>query len=174
MTPNDEAEFGAVLMGLASIKPGNKLTPQGVEIFWAAMQDWTLPDFKAAAAELSRRIEFMPSPFHFDQLRKAGRLTAGEAWERARRASGSAIQCGQVTHNGTCGDPVIDRAVRAIGGYGVIAMCETSKLPFLERRFAEHLDSIQDADDTRKALPHIVDELDERPALALVRKALAK
>lgn len=155
MQSADRREFLKVLNGLAAVKPGAKLVPEALEVWWLAMSDWTLDEFKQAAGHLARAIEFMPSPFHFEQLRKAGRLTCGEAWEAARKACGSAIQCGQVTHNGSCGDPLIDRAVQAIGGYGVIAMCDRDKLTFLERRFAEHYESIQGADDIRVALPQV-------------------
>lgn len=155
MQPHDRAAFVKVLNGLAAIKPGAKLTPEGIEVYWLALQDWPLEEFKAAAAHLAGAHEFMPNPYHFSQLRKASRPTAPEAWEQARRASGSAIQCGHVTHNGTCGDELIDRAVRGIGGYGVIAMCETDKLPFLERRFAEHYAALQDAEEIREAVPQI-------------------
>lgn len=155
MTPKDKPDFIKQLIGLAAVKPGKDLTPEAYEIWWNAMQDWSLEEFKQAAAHLAKSVEFMPSPYHFEQLRKAGRPTAGEAWEKARKACGSAIQYGQVTHNGTCGDPTIDAAVRAIGGYGVIAMCDTDKLHFLERRFAEHYESIQDAKDVREAVPQI-------------------
>jgi hypothetical protein len=155
MTPADKTKFITQVAGLAVIKPGKELTKAAYEIWWQAMQDWTLEEFTAAAAHLARSVEFMPSPYHFEQLRKAGRAIPAEAWERARAACGSAIQCGQVTHNGSCGDELIDRAVRGIGGYGVIAMCESDKLHFLERRFAEHYETLQEAEDVRKALPQI-------------------
>ena len=158
MIESDKTKFIATLMGLAAVKPGKGLTKEAIEIWWLAMESWNLEEFKQAAAHLVRSIEFMPSPFHFEQLRKAGRPTAGEAWEKARKACGSAIQCGQVTHNGTCGDEMIDRVVRAIGGYGAIAMSDRDKLPFLERRFAEHYASIQDASDVREAVPQIAQD----------------
>jgi hypothetical protein len=153
--PDDKPAFLATLNGLAAVKPGGKLPKEAYEIWWQAMQPWSIEEFKQAAAHLALAVEFMPGPYHFDQLRKAGRPTAAEAWECARKAAGSAIQCGQVTHNGTCGDELIDRAVRGIGGYGVIAMCETEKLPFIERRFAEHYDSLQDVEDVRDAVPKV-------------------
>lgn len=155
MQPHDRAAFVKTLNGLAAIKPGAKLTPEGLEVYWLALKEWPLEEFKAAAAHLAGAHEFMPNPYHFEQLRKAALPTAAEAWERARLASGSAIQCGHVTHNGSCGDELIDRAVRGIGGYGVIAMCETDKLPFLERRFAEHYAQLQDVEDVRQAIPQI-------------------
>ena len=158
MKLRDRVEFARIVTGLSAIKPGNKLTPEGLELYWMALQNWELEDFKRAAAHLASTCEFMPNPYHFEQLRKAGRPTAGEAFARAVKASGSAIQCGYVTNNGACGDELIDRVVRAIGGYGVLAMCETDKLTFLERRFTEHYESISDAQETRDALPQITQD----------------
>ena len=154
MRPQDRQPFLEIVLGFAELK-GRTLSVPALELYWRAMRHWSIEDFKAAADQLLRTCKWMPEPKDFEDLRKAARPTAGEAWERARKASGTAIVCGQVTHNGSCGDALIDRAVRAIGGYGVIAMSETSKLPFLERRFAEHYESIQDADEVREALPQI-------------------
>jgi hypothetical protein len=154
MTPKDYDDFCTVVVGFAELK-GRSLSAAAIELYWRSMQRWNLEDFKVAAERLVLTSDFMPGPKEFEDLRKAGRATAGEAWERARKASGTAIQCGQLTHNGSCGDELIDRAVRGIGGYGVIAMCETDKLPFLERRFADHYGQIQDAEDVREAVPQI-------------------
>ena len=154
MTPDDRKAFAEVIIGFAELK-GRKLSSASIELYWRSLQHWPIAAFRSAAEQLIRTCEFMPGPKDFEDLRKAGRPTPGEAWERARRASGTAIQCGRITHNGTCGDELIDRAVRAIGGYGVIAMTDTDKLPFLERRFAEHYDAIRDADDVREAVPQI-------------------
>ena len=154
MTPDDRKAFAEVVIGFAELK-GRKLSSASIELYWRSLQHWPIAAFRSAAEQLIRTCEFMPGPKDFEDLRKAGRPTPGEAWERARRASGTAIQCGRITQNGTCGDELIDRAARAIGGYGVIAMTDTDKLPFLERRFAEHYDTIRDADDTREAVPQI-------------------
>src|SRR6186713_1042196 len=82
--------------------------------------------------------------------KQGGQQSAKHGSEPAKRVA--PIQCGQITHNGTCGDELIDRAVRAIGGYGVIAMCDRDKLAFLERRFAEHYADIESVDDVREAV----------------------
>jgi hypothetical protein len=161
--------FLEIVVGFAELK-GKQLSAPALELYWRSMQLWPLEDFRAAAELLVRTFDWMPTPKHFEDLRKAGRPTVGEAWERARKACGSAIQCGQLTHNGTCGDELIDRAVRAIGGYGAIAMCEREKLPFLERRFCEHYDAMQDADDVREAVPQIA--TDNRPRLQGPRRLL--
>jgi hypothetical protein len=155
MLPGDRQQFAATLTGLAAIKPGARLTPEALELWWSAMQTWSIEDFRSAANHLARSCEFMPSPFHFEQLRKAGRRTAAEAWEKARKACGSCVQLGHYTDDGTCGDELIDRAVAGIGGYKVIAQCNTDSLHFLERRFSEHYETLRDVTDTRETLPRI-------------------
>ncbi|MCP5328572.1 MAG: hypothetical protein H7A18_09530 [Sinobacteraceae bacterium] len=144
-----------MLNGLAAIKPGAKLTPEALDVWWAAMRGWSLAEFREAAAHLAKSVEFMPSPFHFEQLRKASRPTTAEAFAIARRASRGANQCGRITNNVSSGDPIIDKAVDGFGGYGVIAMCDSDKLHFLERRFAEHYETAQDTEEVRAALPNL-------------------
>ncbi len=146
MVDADKPKFLAVLNGLAAVKPGAKLTPEALDVWWAAMRHWSLEDFRGAAAELVRKVEFFPNPFHFEQLRKAAAsVTAGEAWARVR----------EVARNGgsTTGDPRIDRVARVLGGFRVIGYTNSDQMQFLERRFCEHYEEIGDAEDVRDALP---------------------
>lgn len=154
MQSSEKPTFAAILNGLAAIKPGGKLTPEAYEVWWLAMQEWPLDDFREAAAHLAKNVEFMPSPFHFEQLRKAGRRTVGEAWSKAVASCGSSWTP-QGYRGGTSGDELIDNAVRSIGGYAAIAQCDQDKLHFLERRFCEHYESLQDANEVREALPQL-------------------
>lgn len=148
MTPADKPKFVAVVAGLAALKPGAKLTTESFELFWQAMApDWTLEAFTAAAAHLMRSSEFMPNPYHFEQLRRAGRRTAGEAWVLARAT--------WLRGEHTCGDPAIDRAVAMIGGYDAMGQTRTDQLQFIERRFCEHYAQLQDVTDVRAAVPQI-------------------
>lgn len=145
----DKGEFLAVLTGLASIKRV-QLTKEALDLWWLTMGDWPIDEFKQAAAHLLRAHEWMPSPHNFEALRKAGRPTAGEAWSLAlRHAASSGYRSGPLN------DPLVDAVTRAIGGYEAIAMCNTDKLGFLERRFCEHYEQMQDADDVREAVPQI-------------------
>lgn len=160
MQPTDKPKFLAVLNGLAAIKPGAKITPESLDLYWSAMSAWTIEDFTAAANQLARTHEFFPNPYHFEQLRKAGRMTAGEAWakvlEYARHGGFSVWDSGPPSEDDPSArpaDPRIDAAVRAIGGYSAIAMSKTDQTPFLERRFAEHYDSISEVEDVRVAVP---------------------
>jgi hypothetical protein len=80
MQPADKRKFLEIVNGMAAIKPGKPLTPAALDLFWNSMRRWSLDEFEQAANHLMTSVEFMPNPFHFEQLRKAGQKTAGEAW----------------------------------------------------------------------------------------------
>lgn len=171
MNAEDRISFAEVVIGFAELK-GKQLSAPAIELYWNAMQHWTLADFRAAANHLLRTCEFMPTPKDFEDLRKAGRMTSGEAWLRAVACCTSArIPGGH--QGGTSGDSLIDRAVRAIGGYGAIAMCDLDKLPFMERRFCEHYAEMEDVGDTRESVPQIAKE-DAKKALGQIHERLVK
>jgi hypothetical protein len=151
MIPSDEPEFVRIVTALSSQKPGKPLTEDGIVLFWLSMQDWTIEEFKAAAAHLNKAVEFMPNAFHFEQLRKAGQSTSGEAFERARQIVRRLNPREYIGHQS--GDARLDAAIRACGGYEALAMCTTENIGFFERRFAEHFDTISDAESVRGALP---------------------
>lgn len=154
MQEADSLQFRNLMRGMCKLysqEPDALL----LDIYWLALKSWSIEDFEQAAAHLMSTAQFMPRPADFTALRKAGRPTSGEAWIKAMGNSRSAIVCGQVTRGTSCGDPLIDRAVHAIGGYGILAMCESDKLCFLEKRFCEHFESMQESDDTREAVPQI-------------------
>jgi hypothetical protein len=154
MTPTDRKKFLEVVVGFAELK-GKQLSAPALELYWRSLQHWALADFLAAAEQLIRTCEFMPLPKDFEDLRKAGRLTSGEAWAKAVAACGTSHSAIGYTNGGSCGDRFVDRVVRAIGGYKAIAMCDSEKLHFLERRFADHFESMRDADDVREDVPQI-------------------
>lgn len=150
MLPTDRAEFARILTASASIKPGAKLTPAALDLWWNAMQHWRIDDFRAAASHLVAAVEFMPQPFHFEKLRTAWRMSAGEAFAAAVRH----VRSGNYRRAKAA--PAIERTVHAIGGWPAIAMSDESKLPFIERRFAEHFNTMQDADVIRAAFPQLL------------------
>jgi hypothetical protein len=145
-------------VGFAELK-GKQLSAPALEIYWRSLQHWPLEDFRAAAEQLLRTCEFMPLPKDFEDLRKAGRPTVGEAWASvlAWVRSGNYNSRLPLLNGDDRGRPdrLAERAVRAIGGYQAIAMSETDKTHFLERRFAEHYEAMQDADEVREELPEI-------------------
>lgn len=149
MQVSDKPDFLRVLNGMAAMKKA-KLLPEVLDLWWGCMADWEIEHFKAAAIEVMKRSDFMPSPKDFEDLRRAGRQTVGEAWNRAlQHAASSAYR------KGPTGDEIVDQCVRMIGGYGAIAMCNEDKLHFLERRFSEHYETLEDAESVRVALPQI-------------------
>lgn len=147
MLQADFERFRNVLAGMAELFK-TELSTVLLDAYWLALREWPLDEFEQAAGHLMGSEEFMPRPVKFNQLRKAHLPTAGEAFAAAvsHAASGA-------WRRGDSGDASVDRAVRAIGGYVVIAMCEEEKLPFLERRFSEHFETMADADEVRGALP---------------------
>lgn len=160
MTPEDRKPFLEILIGFAELK-GKQLSAPAMELYWRSMQHWDIESFQAAAEQLLRTCEFMPIPKNFEDLRKAGRPTAGEAWmvalEFARKGyvqweSGPPTRFGSALEPS---DPLISRAVAALGGYQAIAMSPTDKTIFLEKRFCEHYEAMQDADEVREAVPEI-------------------
>lgn len=179
--PTDKAEFLRVLNGLAMIKPGNaKLTEEVLDLWWAAMRDWTIADFKAAATHLAKSVEFMPSPFHFEQLRKAGRPVAGEAWAAVLEyvRQGTVLWDGgyrefseKYTNTSLASDPVALRAVAALGGFQQVAMCQNDQLPFMERRFCEHYETMQDSEEVRVSVPQIANTHASMRLRQMIREA---
>lgn len=160
MTPNDRKAFIEVVIGFAELK-GKQLSAPALELYWRSLQHWGLEDFKVAAEHLLRTCEFMPLPKDFENLRKAGRPTTGEAWAQvlAFARKGFVLwEGGGASRNSAVGepdDPVVNRAVEMVGGYRAIAMSDTDKTQFLERRFCEHYESLQDAEDVRESVPAI-------------------
>jgi hypothetical protein len=150
----DRQRFLEVVIGFAELK-GKQLSVPALELYWRALQHWPLADFMAAAEQLVRTSEFMPTPKDFEDLRKAGRPTCGEAWVDARATA----RQWREGYSISSGDPFIDRVVRVIGGYRAIAMCDVDKMHFLERRFAEHFEEMQDTESTREALPNVMRDL---------------
>jgi hypothetical protein len=151
MKPSDRKPFLEIVIGFAELK-GKTLSAPALELYWNAMQTWELSDFQIAANRLLLTCPFMPTPKDFEDLRKAGRETAGEVFAEIR-------QWLRYSPNGYTLQPDtprnIETAIRAMGGPNAYANCQVNKLPFLERRFCEHLETLQDVTGTRAALPQL-------------------
>lgn len=152
MRAQDRQAFGEVIAGFAELK-GKQLSAPALELYWRAMRHWRLEDFRAAAEHLLRHCEFMPTPRDFERLRTAGRLTAGEAW--AWVLSRYPAHRGEVREPTGAERAVIERAVRALGGWQTLDRCEVDKIGILERRFCEHFAAMRDADEVRAEVPQV-------------------
>jgi hypothetical protein len=141
MLPADRPEFMRTLNGLAAIK-GKELTTEALALWWSAMSRWTIEEFKSAASHLVSACQFMPTPYDFEQLRKAGEPTASEAWAQVlsgERLTGRAL-----------------RAAQLVGGQYAIRHANVEKdLPHLARRFREAFEELRDVEDVREALPQL-------------------
>jgi hypothetical protein len=149
MRQADYQRFKVAMTGMAKVYE-RELDVLLLDAYWLALRSWSLQEFEAAAGHLMSTSEFMPRPSAFNALRQAARPTAGEAWAKAlHHAAKSGYR------KGPLGDSFIDAVVCVLGGYKVIAMCEESRLHFLERRFCEHYEAKQDSEAVRDALPEI-------------------
>lgn len=140
MQPADRVEFVRVLNGLAAIKRVD-LTAAAIDLWWAAMERWEIDDFKTAASHLVSSCQFMPSPYDFQHLRRAGELTGPEAW--ALVFSGAEL------------DPRsrAARAAKLMGGQHHIRMQNIERdVPHIHRRFLEAYEELSDVEETREAL----------------------
>lgn len=163
MIDADKGEFAKVVMGFAELK-GKQLSLPALELYWRAMRDWPLEFFMLAAERLVKTSKFMPEPYHFEQLLKAGRTTAGEAFAKALEWA----RTGAYRHPAMTPEAIlIDRVVAAMGGWIALCGSDPEKIHFTERRFAEHYESIEDATDTRTALPQIAAPLHPRLAAGM-------
>lgn len=151
MQPSDRMAFLEVVLGFAELK-GRQLSAPALELFWGAMQAWTIDEFRAAANHLVRACEFMPTPKDFEDLRRAQKPSPAEAWEVARRSLEWTVG-GYVERAGI--DPTISRALRSIGGAAAVAMCDTDRLHFLERRFCQVYESLVESNEVRAAVPQL-------------------
>ena len=148
MQPNDRAEFARVLAVLASIRRVD-LTAEALDLWWSSMRDWPLAEFKQAASHLVKSCRFMPTPFDFEQLRRAAMPTAGEAWEKAIAA------CLGWRYGNVTVDPLTDRVVRMVGGYQHLAIEPLDTQHFTRNKFLEMYEELAETEGTREAVPQI-------------------
>lgn len=142
--------FKSVMTGMSEVFQRELSNPL-LDAYWLALRSWSLADFEAACGQLMQTATFMPRPVDFSNLRKAGRLTAGEAWAEVM----THVRAGNYGHRGIVVSELVDRCVAAIGGYHMIGMGETSKNHFLAARFNEAFEHLQDAEDVREAIPQV-------------------
>lgn len=164
MQPGDREEMARILVSLAEMKPGAKITAESLELWFQAMQGWSIEEFRAAAQHLMLSEEYFPNPWHFAQLRKAQRMTSGEAWAIALQHVRSGNYHNAPSH------PEVERAVTAMGGWKIIAWSTVDSLPFLEKRFAAHFDQLADVAQVREHVPALSNDNPVKGLLAGIAK----
>lgn len=142
MTPAERKSFLEVVIGFAELK-GKQLSAPALELYWNAMQHWPLDAFRAAAQQLVRTCEFMPTPKDFEDLRRAGDLTAGEAWDAVYLGHGDV-------------SPRARRAAEIAANGRRLGMLDIEReVPHVQRRFIEIYRELTDVEETREALPFL-------------------
>jgi hypothetical protein len=166
MQHSDRAEMARILVALAELKPGGKITPEALDMWFGALTDWTIAEFRQAAQRLTLTEQFFPNPWHFQQLRQAAnRVTPGEAWALALEH----VRKGH-HRDGPAAPADVDRAVRAIGGWQIIGHATDEDLRFLERRFTANYSEIREATDVREELPALARDNPVKALLAGMRR----
>ena len=151
MQPTDKPRFATIVTCIYGLKDKTPTKVQ-LEAWWIAMQaDWTIEEFEAAAAKVMQTAEYLATPADFAKLRKAATPDAGAAWALVMQH----IRSGKYRDGIPIGDPVIDAAAAAVGGYKAIAFHDVDKLHFLARTFGEHFETAQNRHETLAALPNL-------------------
>lgn len=167
MQADDRPEFVRVLNGMATIK-GRELTEEAYKLWWHAMADWDVGDFRDAAGYLLKNCQFMPAPNDFEALLKKQRNSAHEGWAEALCHASGAWRYG--SHE----DGLIERVVSALGGWSLIALCDNEKLAFMERRFLSIYEDFVDGDEVRAALPNLTENTTVRIGKAVPLAQIAE
>lgn len=143
MNLEDRKAFLEVVVGFAELK-GKQLSAPALELYWNAMRGrWCLDDFRAAAAHLLQTCEFMPTPKDFEDLRRKGEPTAGEAWQLALHGKAEP------------GSRAARAAAIVSNGRRLAMMDIERELPHVQRRFFEVYADLEDADEARGGVPQI-------------------
>lgn len=164
MRTDDFPRFHAVLAGMTKLYE-REIDGPLLDAYWLALRDWPLEEFEHAAGHLMAVSRFMPRPADFHELRRAGRMTAGEAWAAALQHARGAWRSGPAIGE-------VESAVQSLGGWPVIAMATLERLPFLERRFSEIYAELESRTESRAALPN--GAADRGGTLKLVAKETEK
>lgn len=171
MIDSDKIEFARILSGLAEIR-SKPLSKEAMSMYWLALSDWSMDEFRQAAKHLLSHSQFMPTPYDFEQLRKeVSNETAGEAWEQVR----SAIRHRHHS-DATSINPKIDKIVRQMGGYTALGMTDSDQMTWREKRFFELWETESDAQEVRQALPLLANDrkADVQALLAGATKRIGK
>lgn len=163
MLQPDKVEFVKIINGLSALKPSTKLTADAIELFWNALADWPMDEFRSAANVLNKTCEFMPNPYHFEQLRKSAGVGKHQAWAEARKRCVQSIE-----HP----NDRITRAAQLVGGYYEIGHTLIKDMPFLANRFMAAYEEIGEAEQARQALPNHVSAIDKLEAKKVMNRLM--
>ena len=147
MDDADKREFAQTLQGLGEVR-GKPLSKAALSVYWLALSDWDISEFRAVTKYLLTHSQFMPTPYDFEQARKVDD-TADEAWLQVLQA----IRTRQHT-SATSISPKIDHVVRMMGGYANLSLTNTDDMVWRQKRFAELYEDANDIEERRTLLDY--------------------
>lgn len=155
MDDADKREFAQTLQGLGEVR-GKPLSKAALSVYWLALNDWDISEFRAVAKYLLTHSQFMPTPYDFEQARKVDN-TADEAWLQV-------LQAIRTRHHtsATSISPKIDHVVRMMGGYANLSLTNTDDMVWRQKRFAELYEDANDIEERRTLLDY------DRPTSGLI------
>lgn len=148
MDDSNKREFAQILQGLGEIR-GKPLSKAALSVYWLALQDWDIQEFRAVAKYLLSNSQFMPTPYDFQQARQV-EDTADEAWLEVLQAIRTRHHTSETSIS-----PKIDHIVRMMGGYATLSMTNSEDIVWRQKRFAELWEEVSEVDDRRAALEHL-------------------
>lgn len=112
MIQNDKLQFEEILTGLAEIFD-TELSDIKVDIYFEALKDMSLDDFRAAANTVARTCKFFPKPVEFrEQVLIGLDVQASLAYEKVEKA----FRKPGIYKTVVFDDPVIHAVIQNLGG----------------------------------------------------------
>lgn len=137
MTPDEVADLFSFL---GASYPRWNVTPATINAYAMGLEDCDAESVWAAVKVHQRNAKWEPSVAEIREMIQAEagpkHMPWDEAWEMARESVGPA-GCGRAYDF----PPLVQAAVKSIGGFKAIGMCEEKDRPFLARRFRDAYES---------------------------------
>ena len=141
MTKNEFAEAMAVI----TITLDKPMPRERMAAYFQLLQDIPAEDFRQGVQRLlnERVYSNVPSPAELRQAAQGGRrnIDAQARGLRAWQAVTEAFRFGSY-RTVTFTDPLVNAAVRAVGGWVELCECDNREIAFRERRFLQHYSSL--------------------------------
>jgi len=139
MKANDLVKFSEIMMALAEVfESDGEPSAVKIEIYFNALKDKTIKQITEAAGKLFRNRAFSSFPKPAELIT----LIDGPESVKALAAWGLVMKC---LENGDIPpDPAINETVRRIGGWDWLSTQGYTELHWIEKRFIEHFEAIND------------------------------
>lgn len=134
MELHDKPTFFSLLIGIAELH-GRELSETVLEIYWGALQSFTLPDLQRAFSTLLTNPDtgqYLPKPADIVRMLTGNSQTqALQAWAKVERAIRQVGSWQTVVFD----DPIIHATIRDMGGWIALCQTPTDELAFRAKEF---------------------------------------